>query len=173
MTLETLSLEEAALEEEESIDLADDLSGFLITRLSRFLDEYVEANNLGWVFGPETDFELPGIGKRRPDLSFCSFDTWPQLARSTIPVPPDLAVEVNSRRDESDNIDKKLNEYELAKVKLIWVVRPLKQLIEVHRIDGTASIVKLHETLKGEDVIKGFELPLSKLFALPKRPLTA
>lgn len=160
-------------ENEQTVGLADGLSGVLGARLSRFLDEYVEAHNLGWVFNADTDFELVGIGKRRPDVAFCSFESLPEIPRTVVPIPPDLAIEVASSRDEIDNSDKKLNEYQQARIKLVWVVRPVKQVVEVYRADGTASIVTITQTLNGEDVVAGFELPLSKLFNLPKKRPTA
>ncbi len=164
-----MGLETLEFENEEIIDMADGLSGVIGLRLGRFLDEYVEAHNLGWVFNADTDFELPGIGRRRPDLAFCSFETLPQPPRSVVPVPPDLAVEITSSRDEIDNSDKKLNEYRQVPIKLVWIVRPVGQVVEIYRADGTASILTLKDVLKGEGSLNGFELPLSKLFTLPRR----
>jgi len=164
-----MSLEILEFGSEEQEEMADGLSGVIGLRLGRFLDEYVEAHNLGWVFNADTDFELPNIGKRRPDVAFCSFETLPTLPRTVIPVPPDLAVEITSSRDEIDNSDKKLNEYRQVPLKLVWIVRPVGQIVEVYRADGTASIITAEGVLKGDEVIKGFELPLSRLFTLPRQ----
>ncbi len=164
-----MGIETSELKNEEIEEMADGLSGVIGMRLGRFLDEYVEIHNLGWVFNADTDFELPGIGKRRPDLAFCSFATLPELPRTVVPVPPDLAIEITSSRDEIDNSDKKLNEYRRIAIKLVWIVRPISQVVEVYRADGSAAIVTANEVLKGDEVIPGFELSLSKLFALARK----
>lgn len=158
------------LENEEDAEMADGLSGAVGADLTTYLNLYVKENGLGTVFNADTDFVLGDIGKRRPDIAFCSFETLPEPPRSVVPVPPDLAIEVVSSRDEFDNTDRKLQEYLQVKIKLIWVVRPVMKLIEVYRADGTTSLLNLKDTLKGEDVVKGFELPISKLFEVAKKP---
>jgi len=157
-------------ENEEDLEMADGLSGAVGADLTTYLNLYVKENGLGTVFNADTDFVLGDIGKRRPDIAFCSFETLPEPPRTVVPVPPDLAIEVVSSRDEFDNTDRKLQEYLQVKIKLIWVVRPVMKVIEVYRQDGTTTLLNLKDTLKGEDVVKGFELPISKLFGVAKRP---
>jgi Uma2 family endonuclease len=131
---------------------------------SYYLTGFVKDNKLGWVFNSDTDFELPGIGKRRPDVSFCSFETLPRVPRSAIPTLPDLAVEITSSRDEIDPTDKKVKEYRRLKVKLIWVIKPEGEVVEVYRNGQPAALLGVDDTLDGEHVLPGFKLPVSKLF---------
>jgi Uma2 family endonuclease len=149
--------------DEEQEPRADGISGLIATKLASYLTVYVENNNLGWVFGADTDFELPGIGKRRPDVAFCSFETLPRVPRSAIPALPDLAVEVTSSRDEIDPTDKKVKEYRRLKVKLIWVIKPEGEVVEVYRNGEPTDLLGMSKVLDGDPVIPGFKLPVSKL----------
>lgn len=127
-TEELLELADLEQEEEERNEpIADGLSGAVGVRLSTYLNLYVWEHNTGTIFGSDTDFVLPGIGKRRPDAAYCSFETLPEVPRTVIAVLPDLAVEVTSSRDEIDDTDRKLREYQQVKIKLVWVIRPVRE----------------------------------------------
>jgi Uma2 family endonuclease len=164
MITETLEQITELEETEETEEVADGISGELSVVFGSYLVEYVYPRKLGRVYGADTDFELPNIGKRRPDIAFCKASTLAHSPRTAIPVPPDLAVEVVSSRDEFDKLSKKLQEYKQANVKLIWVIRPLDQEVEVRRLDGTKSLLGVDDILKGEDVIPNFEIAVSKIF---------
>ncbi len=149
------------LDEEE---MAGGISGAVGANLITYLNFYVKQNKLGRVFNADTDFELNDIGKRRPDVAFCSFDSLPENTQRAIPVPPDLAVEVVSDTDRINLSDLKLLEYQQAGVKLIWVVRTILQVVEVYRANGQKSLLGIEDTLEGETVIPGFSLPVKALF---------
>jgi Uma2 family endonuclease len=80
-----------------------------------------------------------------------------------------LAVEVLSIGDAVAEIDKKVLQYQKSGVRLVWVIHPIIQAIDVYRLkDG----LKLHrllidDELDGEEVIKGFKLKVKRLFELP------
>lgn len=149
---------------EQTEEMADGISGEIGGRLTTYLGAYVLENKLGKIFNAETDFDLPGIGKRRPAVAYCSFQTLPKTPRSAIPVAPDLAVEITSSRDEVDPTDKKVNEYRSVPVKLIWVIKPEGKVIEVYRDGKAAELLDIEGELSGESVVPGFSLPVRKLF---------
>ncbi len=128
--------------------VADGVAGVVGAKLTTYLNLYVIEHNLGWVFNADTDFV---IGKkadgtdlrRRPDAAFCSFATLAQPPRAVVPVPPDLAIEVTSSRDEIDDTDKKLLEYRQVKIRLVWVVRPVQQVVEIYRDGKVAGMLSL------------------------------
>jgi Uma2 family endonuclease len=76
---------------------------------------------------------------------------------------PDLAVEVTSSRDEIDPTDKKVKEYRRLKVKLIWVIKPEGEVVEVYRNGEPTDLLGMSKVLDGDPVIPGFKLPVSKL----------
>jgi Uma2 family endonuclease len=144
--------------------MANGISGLIATEVAYYLRDYVKDKKLGWIFGSDTDFELPSVGERRPDVAFCSFETLPRVPRIAIPNLPDLAVEVTSSCDEIDLTDKKVNEYRRLKIKLVWVIKPEGRVIEVYRNGQATDLLDINKTLDGDPVIPGFKLPVSKLF---------
>jgi Uma2 family endonuclease len=47
--------------------------------------------------------------------------------------------------------------------RLVWVVDPERRLTRVCRQDGSEAAVMADETLSGEDVVPGFEVPLADI----------
>jgi Uma2 family endonuclease len=78
---------------------------------------------------------------------------------------PDVVVEVLSPSDTSTLVQEKTLDYLEAGAKLVWLVDPRARTVTVIRPDGSARILRKHETLEGEDVLSGFTVPLVELFA--------
>lgn len=57
-------------------------------------------------------------------------------------------------------------QYQEAGVKLIWVVRPASQTVEVFRLSAGLRSQRLtvEDELEGEEVLAGFKLSLKTLF---------
>ena len=66
---------------------------------------------------------------------------------------------------------RKLREYFLAGVRLVWMIDPAKRQAAVYTSPAVAAAT-LDETqaLDGGDVLPGFTLPPAELFALPIVP---
>jgi Uma2 family endonuclease len=77
---------------------------------------------------------------------------------------PDVAVEVLSPSNTSSAMQEKTLDYLNAGARLVWLVDPTARTVTVIRPDGSARILRAHETLEGEDVLSGFTVPLSELF---------
>lgn len=150
-------------------------SSRIAMELVLLLGQIVKANNLGVIFGPDCGFRCFSSADdpervRIPDVSFISAGriTPEQSAAGYIEVVPDLAVEVVSPNDKARELDEKLEEYLQAGVKLVWIIQPKTQTVEVHRPDGSDSRLRKTDTLSGESVIPGFECEVGELFpALP------
>jgi len=153
--------------QEELESIVGGIPGAVGADLTTYLNIYVKEHNLGTVFNADTEFELPGIGRRKPDIAFASFATVPEISSDAVGVPPDLAVEVVSKTDSTDDSDLKILEYRQASIKLVWVIRTVLKLIEIyHPGDEKPTVLGVSDTLKGENVVPGFELAVSKLFNL-------
>lgn len=160
MTAEVLD----ELQGEEQEEMAGGIPGEAGAILTSFLVQHVYPNRLGRVFNADTDFILPNIGNRRPDVAFVTLERLPENTQRAVPVTPDLAVEVVSESDQFNKADIKLLEYQQSNVKLVWVIRTVLKVVEVYRADGRTSLLNINDILDGEDVIKGFKLPVQKLF---------
>jgi Uma2 family endonuclease len=101
-----------------------------------------------------------------PDMSFRSNIESPVVRRGSIPVMPDLAVEVQSASQSEDFLVEKAAYYLANGTRIVWLVFPTRRVVEVHRPGGQVEIFTEADTLSGGDVLPGFELPVSDIFDL-------
>jgi Uma2 family endonuclease len=144
---------------------------YLALYLGHLLTTFVAENRLGIVLGADGMFRLaPGL-VRVPDVSFVS---WDRLPGHTFPrdeiwrLAPDLAVEVISRGNTSQEMARKLADYFSAGVRLVWHVHPSTCEVQVYESPDKCVTLSSGDTLDGGQVLPGFTLPLKKLFAQPQ-----
>lgn len=141
----------------------------LIGRLERFLEEH----DLGYYTGSDDLIEVMPKLVRGPDVSFT---TWERRPERTVDsdqiskVVPDLTVEVLSPRNTRGEILRKLKEYFLGGVRLVWVIDPRKRSATVYTAPDKKTAIDASGTLDGGDVLPGFRLPLAKLFERLEEP---
>jgi Uma2 family endonuclease len=82
-------------------------------------------------------------------------------------VAPDLAVEVASPNQYRPEMATKAQRYLAAGVRLVWVVWPKYQSVDVWRAGDAQprAMLTINEQLDGEDVLPGFSCPLARLFS--------
>jgi len=107
-------------------------SDWVATKILRLLGDYVDDQDLGWVFGSEAGYRLDATRPklvRKPDVSFVRKGRLPneQPADGYDKLAPDLAIEVISPGDTVQELDEKIDEYLTAGVQLVWVVNPSLQ----------------------------------------------
>ena len=133
-----------------------------------FLRAFVVPRNLGLVSGADGMMRLfPGL-VRIPDVAFVSWDRVPGGRIPADPIAdfaPDLAVEVLSRWNTKAEMARKRREYFAAGVRLVWVVDPELRIVTVFTGPEQWTSLAESETLEGGDLLPGFQLPLSALFA--------
>jgi Uma2 family endonuclease len=170
------------MEDGDRYELVD---GRLVERQTSFWSSYVagqvlgtllnfcDNQPLGWVFpggvGYQCFPDAPG-NVRRSDVSFIALKRLPLDQATTaghVPLPPDLAALVLSANDLAYEVDRKVNEYLTAGVRLVWVVNPTTRTVMVHRADGSVSRYHEQDEITGEDVLPGFRCPVAAFFRLP------
>jgi Uma2 family endonuclease len=149
---------------------------YLAIELAAELRNFIRLLDLGFLTGADGMTRLfPGL-VHIPDAGFYA---WKQLGKKEIPdepiahLAPALAVEVLSKGNTRQEIQRKLKEYFLAGTRLVWVVDPRKRQIIVHTAPDQFVILAEDDSLDGGDVLPGFSLRLRPLFALlqsPKKP---
>lgn len=122
---------------EELFDEAEEIPslehGAIGIRLGRYLDAHVEENGLGLVCNSQTTYRFSGQKPTRlPDLSFVSRERLPSRIDQNADFAPDLAVEVLSKGDDVSAVDQKILQYQRSGVRLIWVIHPTIQVIDVY-----------------------------------------
>ena len=78
---------------------------------------------------------------------------------------PDLAIEVLSGSNTKAEMERKRAECFDAGVRLVWEVDPTTRIVSVYTPDGSVVRLDSSQTLDGGDVLPGFSLVLSELFA--------
>ena len=140
--------------------------GRIAIKFGRFLDEYADNEQLGIVTS-ETGYH-PADSRLTlllPDVAFVSHNRAPDpFPEKFVPLMPDLVVEIRSPISAYQGLRDKAQIYLRYGARLVWIVMPATQAVEVHRADGTVDTVFLDDTLSGEDVLPGFELDLRAVF---------
>lgn len=145
--------------------------GRIQLKLGSKLLAFVEENKLGMVY-TECHFELKKNLIRVPDVSFVSFERFPQDGEpggSRWLIQPDLAVEIVSPSDVLHEVFKKIDEYFAAKVKQVWLISPEQKFLTVYRSRKDSTILTEEDELVSEDILPGFRLKLSDIFQKPTR----
>ncbi|MEI6047197.1 MAG: Uma2 family endonuclease, partial [Chloroflexota bacterium] len=179
-----LELAEASEEdEEEEKPMATFEHGIICSNLIGELRNFINGKNLGRVVDSSVEYKFlesketekgseKGKGKvlsRYPDVSFIRQERLPKKMRSYPEIAPDLVVEVSSPSDRDFEIETKIKEYQIASVKLIWVIHPYSRAVDVYRLNTGIKLQRYteDEELDGEDVIPGFKLKVSLIFDFP------
>ncbi len=136
--------------------------------LATCLGQYLRGKPLGALYGVFTTFQI-GANERMPDLSFLSFDRFPEVGETeeNWKIAPDLAVEVITPTDLFDDIDSRLWEYLSAGVQQVWLISMQRKRITIYRSATNVTCFTETDELVSEDLFPGFRLKLSKLFQLP------
>ncbi len=131
-------------------------------RVIRYLDRYVDENQLGEVH-VEATFR---VGERglKPDVAFVSSTRLDGDEDTGFLVPPDLAIEVISPTDVQSRVVEKAFAYLNAGTRLVWILDPHSQTVTVYRSERVIALLTYDDTLTGEDVVPGFSCPVSQLF---------
>lgn len=144
--------------------------GVMALRIGRFLHEFVDANDLGYVFAAETGFVIT----RGPDLVRAADASFVRKARIPGAIPsgymdgvPDLAVEVVSPGDTKREVAEKVNMWLANGAAVVWVADPRAQTVVVRRVGQKPVTLTVGDEIRDEPVLPGFVLPLSKVFKLP------
>lgn len=140
------------------------VAAFLIIRIGNF----VLPRKLGKVSGADGMMKLFPKLVRIPDVAFASWQRFEGGKVPKRPVPslvPDLAVEVLSEGNRAAEIERKLDDYFRAGVRLVWLVDCDRRTVTVYTSRTDPQVLDSAATLTGGDVLPGFELPLAQLFA--------
>lgn len=136
--------------------------------IGHFLEDYLEQHDLGIVLGADGMLQLLHEQVRIPDVSFLSWAHFPDRALPSEPIPrlvPDLAVEVLSASNTTQEMHRKLQEYFAAGTQLVWYVDPQAQRITTYSTPEQGMERGIEDVLDGGEVLPGFQLSIRELFA--------
>jgi len=144
-------------------------------RLVYFLMAFTFPRKLGDVTGPDGTYDLtqPGDATETaliPDVAFVQAGRLPAIlsaaAKQYPRLAPDLAAEVVSPSQGRTEMDDKARLYLDRDVRLVWVIWPDTQTVDVWRpgADTPVATPGANDQLDGLDVIPGFICPVADLF---------
>ncbi|MEO1497002.1 MAG: Uma2 family endonuclease [Planctomycetota bacterium] len=133
------------------------------------LGQYVKQNQLGRCFAAETGF----LVQRDPDTVLapaCSVVLAARIKELGVPThffpeAPAVAVEVVSPSDSAEAVDDNARRWLAAGTRLVWVLYPTGRRVTVDRSLEEARLLAVGDTLDGADVLPGFAVKVSELFA--------
>lgn len=145
----------------------------LANRLTMAINLVAVPAELGEAYA-EVMFRLPLAAdrSRKPDVAFVPYSRWPR--RRPLPrtaaweVLPDLCVEVISPTDRAEAVRGKTDEYFRAGVRLVWVVYPNLELVDVYEAADRCRTLRRPDALDGGGVLPGFRVELAALFPEPE-----
>ena len=143
---------------------------YLAVLLARLIGNFLAETNLGIVLGDDGMMRLAPELVRIPDVSFISWDRLPERKVPRDPIAdlaPDLAVEVISKSNTRQEMERKLSDYFAAGVRQVWYVYPEPHELRAYTTREQYRTFTEQQTLELEDVLPGFRLDLRTFFAEP------
>lgn len=134
---------------------------------------YVRPRRLGVATPADGVYKFPGAETGLlPDAGYyvAARDAFVIDENKPIPFAPDLAAEVASPEQTQSDMDAKARIYLRGGTRLVWVVWPEREEVDVWRSASTvrpAMTLARGDALSGEDVIPGFSLAVDEVFADP------
>jgi Uma2 family endonuclease len=150
-------------------ELADAQHGKVAMNAALALIAFVRAKDLGAGFASGTGFKIASNPDtvRAPDVAFVAKARADAVGDVTgyWPGAPDLAIEVLSPSDRFSDVEEKVFEWLDAGTKLVLVVNPRKRTVTAYRSRSTIRVYAENETLDASDVVPGWFLTVSRVFA--------
>lgn len=147
-------------------------SSYLGVAISTRLNIAADFGRLARVYGSDLEYrvwpERPRHS-RRPDASVIRLDRVLELPPNpgTLPIVPDLAVEVISPGDEVREVSEKQEEYRKAAFPLVWWVDPFSRFVDVHA-QGTIRRLYEDDLLTLPDLLPAFRHTVGDLLGPPR-----
>lgn len=142
-------------------------------RLIATLVNFVRQRKLGIVCGSSAGYWMQPEGSQprnflSPDVSFIAKERLggaKQAPKKFFDGAPDLVVEILSPSDTVERLHDKIVDYFENGARLLWVVNPEEQFVLVYHSPQPDQLLRSGDVLSGEQVIPGFTLAVSELFA--------
>jgi Uma2 family endonuclease len=148
-----------------------ELHGIAQGKLFRFLDEFIEENDIAGYVGVEVRHQVAedDYNSRLPDVSV-RLTSGDVVAKGAVQQMPDIAVEVQSPDDSVESLRARIEYYLQNGTRLGWILYPAAQTAEACTlVNGRLLIqaIAADGVLDGGTVLPGFILPVARLF--PKK----
>lgn len=117
-------------------------------------------------FSIETDTFLAESIHRKPDIAYFTLDQMKKAAEGEPQIPP-FVIEIISKYDNVNRVNRKVGEYFNPGVKVLWHIFPELKEVHIYEDAHGSSILRGDEKCSAEKVIPGFVLSVNDIFQLP------
>ena len=142
--------------------------------LTRLLAEFAEVHDAGKVLTAPFQMKLPVRRGREPDLLFILKQNLPNLKRTFLDGPADLAVEIVSPESVLRDRGAKYAEYEAGGVREYWIIDPDARRADFFVLDGEGRYQRAQPDAEGRydsAVLSGFWISVAWLWQSPLPPV--
>lgn len=145
--------------------MSDFAPSAIASTISFYFKKYLLDYPVGYVTGKGGGYRISEDFVFNPDVGYITKSRLPHLPAHEAPVAPSLAIEIRSTDDRGTALREKAAIYLQSGTRLVWLVFPREQVVEVHKQDAPLRIMGIDSILDGEDVLPGFHLRVSDIFA--------
>lgn len=144
-------------------------SGNREARIIQQLMNWADEDSTGIAFSSSAGFTLSTGAKRSPDASWIKLERWNSLTEEQkqkfAPICPDFVVELRSPSDNLKPLQEKMEEYmKEPGLQLGWLIDRKNRRVYIYRPNQAVEILDNPETIRGNPVLLGFILNLSKVW---------
>jgi Uma2 family endonuclease len=132
----------------------------VLANIVGLLGSYVRQHRLGTGYCGGTSVFIDKKTVRSADVAFVPKE---RLTDERWLLEPDLVVEVVSPSNHPRYMARKLNHYLSVGTRLVWYIDPGHRRIDVHRADGSTTVLLPSDTLSGENVVEGFACSVAEI----------
>lgn len=145
----------------------------ILTRTSRYIDTFVDENELGYVYVAPTSVKIDENNNLEPDIIYISVAKSEHVTMRAIEAPPELVVEVISPANYKKLREAKKAKYADFGVEEYWEIYPKKQLVRIETLQKNEDTEEQEYQVYSEaqtsgevhsKVLAGFSLNIEKIF---------
>lgn len=135
--------------------------------LTRHLLPYVDRTRIGNLYIATQGFVIRREPNTllAPDVAIVTNERLrsPEDQPGYVPVSPDFVVDIVAPSDRRGQIDRKIQKYLDAGVRLLWLVDPRYRRMTVYRAGREPTVLTDDDTLDGYDVLPGLSVPIASI----------
>ncbi|HRI59384.1 MAG TPA: Uma2 family endonuclease [Saprospiraceae bacterium] len=136
---------------------------YIWLNINRFFLHFLQKHPVQGSLMMEADIFLAEEIHRRPDICFLTDAQVFAGKKEKIQIPG-FVIEIISPNDKANKVQRKVQDYFQAGVRVVWNVYPLLGEVHVFENAGAALIRRGDELCSAEAVIPGFAIPVSEIF---------
>jgi Uma2 family endonuclease len=136
----------------------------LVDRILRKFSQtnvYKEGNSLL----PEVEcFLKPILSVKKPDVCYLTKDQIQNSTSKTVDQIPQFVIEILSPSNSGLEVERKIQDYFLSGVKLIWTIYPELKMVKIHTSPKQTKICTLGDICDTDGIIPEFQITVNELF---------